>query len=63
MDDLGLIGMTDGKLTHLVYRGDEVTLCGRHRTEELVAVSEDGPEAPLTCPECAERAQVAAAVT
>jgi len=63
MDDLALIGMTDGKLTHLLYQGDDVTLCGRHRAEELVVVAEDGPEVPRTCPECAERAEVAAAVS
>ncbi|TMC13333.1 MAG: hypothetical protein E6J29_07010 [Chloroflexi bacterium] len=63
MDELALIGMTDGKLVHLLYQGDDVTLCGRHRAEELVLVADDAPGAPSTCPECAERAQVAEAVS
>jgi hypothetical protein len=63
LDSLALLSMTDGKLIHLVFAGDEVTLCGRLRVEQLTAVVEGAPGLPPACPECAERAQVAGPAT
>jgi hypothetical protein len=58
LDSLATTWMTDGRLVHVVLAGDDVTLCGLRRVEELTAVTEGAPGLPPTCPECGERAQV-----